>query len=1027
MPACRQQFEPRRNAASAIHCAVIFALAVIAGCGELAEAPMTLPVAAEAPPRHGPFYLSTEFLPAPADEGVMQYPLTRELGRQAMLIAARDGLGLATRDETLGDVFPKDFDDSSSPLALSVDPRHGGAGSLVLRVAVAGDAAAAANAELGHYDFKFKSDTFNTYTSMAAAMGAASRDELVDILRRAGYSGESVPEDPDGPLPEGVEPLLADMNFVSQFAAVQTTHAAISEQGESPARLGGLVRGYGHLALLTRHHWSSANAAFAARALLYAERLMALDGGSRLAQQHRAYARALIGLHGMALQDLDRLQPAESDAAASPPVPAWTKVIEPFCRFDEKQLRGLQNEIGLSPLVHQLVFEMKACYFNERWNMVAGREALEECPESYGIFSVMANDSPMAGERWAVQEAAETFGRQIPRRVALLEGLPEKVQDLVRDQTGPRKSWLGKILAGEVSDTAWSPLPSQIARALRDERQASDDTAEPSWQVLASMITEEQFVEVANDLIVSMNAVEFSKQDMVDQFAPLVEGHPYAPYVLCYALDRGRQADEKAKLAAQITVRDPRPNMLPMLYLFWTNLDANSRQFSDSCEEISGEVDYCLPAMLASLADVQDSVWQQPAFLSYYQSIAGIMQWISPHAPNTLRLQLKTTAEPTAEQLADWEKIAQDDPLALVDLAEDYNDRREYEAAIRCYDRSYTLSPTASTAVALATTYRNAGQEDKWLPALEDYLEQEDYALGHAQIHQVIAQDYIEKGKWVDAEPHALAAAQTWSAWGLILAGQVYEGLGRWDESEKWFREATESYPTSSGYEWYLWCRRTGRGDVEPARKYFDQFLKLDTVQRSEPIATYCYIDEMLSGRFQQALKRVQANPEYAEKIYWQTHAALLAKRLGNEQLYVASMDRLMALSDEKERPDLPHLSDVIRAMQKLQREGLLDDASLADVDKRLEEFSPSEKCNFSYYLGEQLALHGHEKQAEAYWRRAMAGSRTNMCTATFAGQRLAEKYGTSSPDAAVSTIDEKDAKDSEADAAAEQPGDDSL
>ncbi len=1027
MPACRHEFEPRRGADIAIHCAAIFVLASIAGCGELTDSPVTLPVVAEAPPRHGPFCLTTEFFPAPADEGVMQYPLARELGRQAMLIAARDGLGLATRDETLGEVFPKDLDDSSSPLALSVDPRRDGTGSLILKVDAVGDAAAAVNSELGRYEFQFQSDTLNIYTSMAAALGTASRDELVGVLRRAGYSGKSVRENADGPLPDGVEPLLADMNFVSQFAAVRKIHAAISEQGESPARLGGLVRGYAHLTLLTRHHWSSANAAFAARALLYAERLASLDGQSRLAQQHRAYARALIGLHGIALQDLDRLPPDKSNGESSPSTSAWTKVIEPFCRFDEARLRSLQDENGLRPLVHQLVFEIKTCYYNERWFMTVGPEALRECPESYGIYSVMANEAPMAGQRWAVQQAAETFGRQVPRRVASLDGLPEKVQDLVRGETGPPTSWLSQLISGDRSSYAWSQLPSKIARVLRDESQASNEVAEPSWQVLASMIAEEQFAEVANDLQVSMNAVEYSKQDMVDRFAPQIEGHPYAAYIQSYTLDRGRQADERAKLAAKITIRDPRPNMSWMFNRFWTDRDATGSTFVDSSKELYWQPDYCLPAVAATLDAISSSWWQRADCLSYFQKAATSLTRISPYAPTALRVEVNTTTETTPEQIANWEERGQADPYALFEIARHYYRRHEYEAAIRCYDRSYTLSPAANTAKELAWTYRDSGQEDKWLPALEDYLEQDDYALGHAQIHQLIANDYIEKGKWTDAESHALAAAQTWSAWGLVLAGRVYEALRRWDESEKWFREATENYPSYSGHEWYLWCRRTGRGDTEAARKYFDQFLELGWVKNAEQGENYLFVDDMLSGRYQQALERIQANPEYADQTFWQTHVTLLAKRLGNEQLYAESMDHLVKLSEEQFREKQPHFSDVIVAMQKLQREGSLDDASLADVDRKLEKFSLWARCNYWYFLGEQLALHGHEQQAEEYWRRTIASGQTNKYNDTFAGQRLTEKYGTSSPDSAVSEVGEKSANDAKGDNAAEQPDDDSL
>ena len=115
------------------------------------------------------------------------------------------------------------------------------------------------------FQFDFQSDTFNMYTSLASKLAAASRTDLVDGLRKAGCTGQAVKDDPEGPLPESVEPLLAEMDFVVQYAAVRSIHNAIAQNGESPARFGGLVRGYANLAMLTRHHWNSAHTVFAAR------------------------------------------------------------------------------------------------------------------------------------------------------------------------------------------------------------------------------------------------------------------------------------------------------------------------------------------------------------------------------------------------------------------------------------------------------------------------------------------------------------------------------------------------------------------------------------------------------------------------------------------------------------------------------------------------------------------------------------------------------------------------------------------
>jgi len=90
----------------------------------------------------GPFCLTTDFLPYQREDARMRYLLVRELGRQAVLIAARDGIGLTTRDETLGESFPDEAADRFGPFDLDFGAYNAGNASLRLRFATHGDVAA---------------------------------------------------------------------------------------------------------------------------------------------------------------------------------------------------------------------------------------------------------------------------------------------------------------------------------------------------------------------------------------------------------------------------------------------------------------------------------------------------------------------------------------------------------------------------------------------------------------------------------------------------------------------------------------------------------------------------------------------------------------------------------------------------------------------------------------------------------------------------------------------------------------------
>ena len=234
--------------------------------------------------------------------------LLRELGRQALLVAARDELGLATRDVWLGDEMPAHGDNQPFEVATTQKKprtlvvRRGSAppGTLLLEV----QPKARSLPKQGRFDVSFMDD----YAAFAAEMEKLSRTKFVEALRQSGFAGPPNPIHDEAAVPAEVEQDLAQMTFTSQFAAVRRLHELMHTSGESPARIGSLVRGYANLGMLTQFQRHPAHKVFKARALLYAQRLLARDEKSAWARCHRAYALAAAGCHWLAIQ-----APAEGD------------------------------------------------------------------------------------------------------------------------------------------------------------------------------------------------------------------------------------------------------------------------------------------------------------------------------------------------------------------------------------------------------------------------------------------------------------------------------------------------------------------------------------------------------------------------------------------------------------------------------------------------------------------------------------------------------------------------------------------
>ena len=227
--------------------------------------------------------------------GTIQSILERELILQAVLIAARDELGLPTRDEILDDAPLGQGQGAGAPVELAILFRAAECHALVRR-------GAGEKAEIVQkHDLGTNPDGGNYSPRLTVTAETLSRTEFPALLKQLGVQGEPNKVRDDAPVPPGVDTRLETLSMVETFAAVRALHEAIRTDGESSARLAALARAYAQLGMLTEFHWSPAHRVFKARALLYAERLNARNANTKSAQalRSRAFVRALVGRHDL--------------------------------------------------------------------------------------------------------------------------------------------------------------------------------------------------------------------------------------------------------------------------------------------------------------------------------------------------------------------------------------------------------------------------------------------------------------------------------------------------------------------------------------------------------------------------------------------------------------------------------------------------------------------------------------------------------------------------------------------------------
>jgi len=976
-----------------------------------AQTPAESTADAAAPPA-SIFCLRTEFFPGGYAETARPDRLAREIGRQAVLIAARDAVGLATRDDTLQEPFPKAIVDANR--VMNAAPRAHRDGKLTLMVWIGSPNLNLARRGRGpgrprgaprpwHHETTFTATPYDNYLSMLARLEPMTRKEIPDVIRSFGFDGKVPAANPENKPPDSIDPLLLEMNFVSPYVAVRAAHAAIAKDGESPEWLGVLVHGYTNLSLTTQHLWTSQQEVFAARALLYAERLVNARPGDPLAHAHRAYARAIIGLHAAALAELKEIDALQTDADDAIELPSWVALLGPYCRFErEPVMKRAQENQRLAQLAQRLAFEQVRPYEDSRWLMDVAQPTIAVCPEAYGVYAALAGNQPLGVKRTGAYYGPAAMKRFLLPRLAAIPDLPPGIREVADavPQAGRR------AFAEPGEDHPFSPVAANIAAALISANDAG--AGEPSWAVLGKLIEEEQFTQIANFFGVITDATETPLAELVDAVMPLIKDHRYAWYVKSFSIHP--QADTKRfyEILGNVHFVDARGNMQRM---FWRSWNANTG------EGRSGR------GYLGSWHAVVDSSLTMPGLhhalgqLSYYwwsrmsrdrlEQIINELAIVSPHSPLALRWKMSLVAEPTVDQLKEWEQGAWNDPNSLLSLGNSYSKQNDYDAAIRCYERSITLSGSYYAHVALAESYRASEREELWKPTLERFLKEPAFGLEHGWIHRKIANDFIEKKDWKGAAPHALRAAQTWSGWGLQLAAEVYEGLGEWEESEKWIRELAQSYPTSSALDWYFWCKRTGRGNVAAARQIALKVATPEWLASSGQGDMIQMVIALLDDEPESALPFAQkcvenvAELDASERLYSRMHLAVLAGELKQAEVQENTVAQIRALLEEEaeslSNPDVALTENAAFICDLLEGKDITEPA-VADMLKQIDATSEDTRRNYSYLIGRVLELRGDGESADQFYRLTMGQAPFNKYCHNLAGHRLALRHGTSRP-----------------------------
>ena len=899
--------------------------------------------------------------------------LTREILRQAFLVAAREQLGLDTRDAWMGSEMPtskqKGADNMPFDIAFSLSADDYGArivrGTGRKRPTVDGTA------------FTLEHDA--NYLGLLEQAEEASRTRFVTALEAEGFAKRAAdPEIDDDATRRSLE-ALDHLDAIRLFAALRHFHAMrggadVDEQ----ARLGSLARGYALLGLLTEHCWDPLSKALKGRALVYAQRMASREPESPLGWWHRAYALALTGLHAAALDDLARAEKLAAGAAGKAARPPWVPAIDAFCQMD---LAGLDASRKAAPVLADMLefiaLDLAACGTQAT---AVGIRLIEEETSCLWLMDAIAKLGYLGPSAAVTVAAAREVATGVVPEAVRLDGFPTSVKTKpAKPKNRPQPGGSPDRAPAEAVDFA--PTASLIRELLDLGRVAAEvepDRGEPRWETLGLIVRELAWMAVYDRAKFERLQYGVPTDEWLAAARPIIDLHPYGDTALLYA------SDPAVRGKATETTLAYRPDVLEQAMLPFFD---RTIPFDDKRRATLGRV---------AARFVDDTAGELARFLRYttadeesFDYWQSRLRQVSPNCP---MIQLTAIARSLKPRPGDEDEIArQAEQFASVaaKVGRRHLDRKEFDEADALLERAAKLSHDGQTYQVWAEVHAQKGDDRRWLEVLEAALEEPDFGLQHASIRCAIARKLLHAGKAEQALPYAGQAARTYSGEGIDLLAQCQEALRKWDRAEAVLKAGFERYPGTVG--WYAFCRRTGKGDARAAETQLRQVLESGQLDRMRATEAG-YELARLAGDATAMRRALENAPAVA------AHPSTRLLFLLNDQppptgaALKEQLDGVIAAATAGDGPGVggprPELVALAKALADvgLEPAGRLDAAPLRALAAKLDS---RKRCSLQYLLGLVLEREGRDDEAVAEWTECLKLADITYSMRTLAGAKL--------------------------------------
>ncbi len=767
----------------------------------------------------------------------------RELVREAILIAARDEIGALTRDELLGETAPQ----NPRTLALKYEyalPR-GSKDHFVKIKRIEDDGQETA---LRDYPLSLMVQNAVEYPGLITKIEEHSRQQFVAFLKNSGVKAFTPPPsppvaateaalDPESETASQVDPLTEIDNLLdiatlcAQYDAVRRTHRLIRENGETLSLLRRLVRGYSQLYLLTEHQLLKTRLVFQVRAILYAQRAAAKYG----------YTPDNIELQGAALgattlfpqarwrykdarEDREKAGPQTippADAETDPGYLKWIRIHKAYSDYDVETMEKLSQETPSEPWANVVLFLMYE-YANDPQEAVRiGRRLVSETPCTRIFDGITFLDGSIPVQGPGKVEYLEYYAKTLPQQIGSIAEIPPEVLKIAKKRPSTGSGGLFGLFGGKrtPAETVYDHRRKIIDALVA----TTDDPNELSWEVLARLIREETAVQVLHAARNEMRQFRNS-DELLEQAAPMLEGHPFEKAILCTTHDTSDAPTEtrenflKSNVYELADIASARIGNYRILFR-----ETNPKNLPKPDDVAAMQVDsQCFRDGFFLLYRHNELRQPLPGFVDQ-KKLRETLDWVAPNSPLNIHEKLADW-EYDDEQVQDWIRRMNRFPsilrrvcgmISILDLPVFVSKRERLLTAI------YQRTGRYDDLLALARLYSENKRKSEAVELLKGYCEEPGtdpmFQYSQYQAAELIVRQLMNEKRFKDAYQYVQKSAPSGFEMGSPVLAECFEAGGNFTRAEEAWRKQPKLYTLD--IDRALFCERVGSKDWEQAAK----------------------------------------------------------------------------------------------------------------------------------------------------------------------------------------------------------------